>query len=34
MKRVFPNLFSRYLVRPVDTYCLELLDVFTRAFER
>jgi uncharacterized circularly permuted ATP-grasp superfamily protein len=27
MKRVFPNLFSRYLVRPVDTYCLELLDV-------
>src|SRR6202161_4886008 len=25
MKRVFPNLFSRYLVRPVDTYCLELL---------
>jgi uncharacterized circularly permuted ATP-grasp superfamily protein len=24
---VFPNLFSRYLVRPVDTYCLELLDV-------
>jgi uncharacterized circularly permuted ATP-grasp superfamily protein len=27
MKRVFPNLFSRYPVRPVDTYCLELLDV-------
>ena len=27
MKRVFPNLFSRYLVRPVDTYCLELLNV-------
>ena len=27
MKRVFPNLFSRYLVRPVETYCLELLDV-------
>src|SRR5580692_2992838 len=27
MKRVFPILFSRYLVRPVDTYCLELLDV-------
>jgi uncharacterized circularly permuted ATP-grasp superfamily protein len=27
MKRVFPNLFSRYLVQPVDTYCLELLDV-------
>jgi uncharacterized circularly permuted ATP-grasp superfamily protein len=27
MKRVFPNLFSRYLVRPVDTYCLELLDL-------
>ena len=27
MKRVFPNLFSRYLIRPVDTYCLELLDV-------
>lgn len=27
MKRVFPNLFSRYSVRPVDTYCLELLDV-------
>jgi uncharacterized circularly permuted ATP-grasp superfamily protein len=27
MKRVFPNLFSRYFVRPVDTYCLELLDV-------
>ncbi|MBV8143017.1 MAG: circularly permuted type 2 ATP-grasp protein [Verrucomicrobia bacterium] len=27
MKRVFPNLFSRYLVRSVDTYCLELLDV-------
>src|SRR6516162_8065849 len=26
MKRVFPNLFSRYLVRPVDTYCLELLN--------
>jgi uncharacterized circularly permuted ATP-grasp superfamily protein len=24
---VFPNLFSRYSVRPVDTYCLELLDV-------
>jgi len=21
MKRVFPNLFSRYLVRPVETYC-------------
>jgi uncharacterized circularly permuted ATP-grasp superfamily protein len=27
MKRVFPNLFSRYLVRPVDTYCLELLEL-------
>src|SRR5271165_5267479 len=27
MKRVFPNLFARYLIRPVDTYCLELLDV-------
>ena len=27
MKRVFPNLFSRYLVRPVETYCFELLDV-------
>jgi len=27
MKRAFPNLFSRYLVRPVDTYCLELLNV-------
>jgi uncharacterized circularly permuted ATP-grasp superfamily protein len=27
MKRVFPNLFSRYSVRPVDTYCLELRDV-------
>src|ERR1700728_1623653 len=27
MKRVFPNLFSRYAIRPVDTYCLELLDV-------
>jgi uncharacterized circularly permuted ATP-grasp superfamily protein len=27
MKRVFPKLFSRYVVRPVDTYCLELLDL-------
>jgi uncharacterized circularly permuted ATP-grasp superfamily protein len=27
MKRVFPKLFSRYLVRPVDTYCLDLLDL-------
>lgn len=27
MKRVFPKLFSRYLVRSVDTYCLELLDL-------
>ena len=27
MKRVFPNLFARYLVRPVETYCFELLDV-------
>ncbi|MBV9390887.1 MAG: circularly permuted type 2 ATP-grasp protein [Verrucomicrobia bacterium] len=27
MKRVFPNLFSRYAVRSVETYCLELLDV-------
>jgi uncharacterized circularly permuted ATP-grasp superfamily protein len=27
MKRVFPKLFSRYLVRPVETYCFELLDV-------
>jgi uncharacterized circularly permuted ATP-grasp superfamily protein len=25
MKRVFPNLFSRYTVQPVDTYCQELL---------
>src|SRR6202022_3546673 len=27
MKRGFPNLFTRYLVRPVETYCFELLDV-------
>jgi uncharacterized circularly permuted ATP-grasp superfamily protein len=27
MKRVFPNLFSRYLVRPVDAYCFELLHM-------
>jgi uncharacterized circularly permuted ATP-grasp superfamily protein len=27
MKRVFPNLFSRYLVRPVDAYCFELLNM-------
>ena len=27
MKRVFPKLFSRYVVRSVDTYCLELLDL-------
>ncbi|MBV8177063.1 MAG: circularly permuted type 2 ATP-grasp protein, partial [Verrucomicrobia bacterium] len=27
MKRVFPKLFSRYSVRNVDSYCLELLDL-------
>jgi len=27
MKRVFPKLFSRYAVRNVDSYCLELLDL-------
>jgi uncharacterized circularly permuted ATP-grasp superfamily protein len=27
MKRVFPNLFSRHPVQPVDTYCQELLTV-------
>jgi uncharacterized circularly permuted ATP-grasp superfamily protein len=27
MKRVFPNLFVKYAVRPVDTYCQELLGV-------
>jgi uncharacterized circularly permuted ATP-grasp superfamily protein len=27
MKRVFPNLFSRHAVQPVDTYCQELLNV-------
>jgi uncharacterized circularly permuted ATP-grasp superfamily protein len=27
MKRVFPNLFSRHTVQPVDTYCQELLNV-------
>ncbi|MBV9491081.1 MAG: circularly permuted type 2 ATP-grasp protein [Verrucomicrobia bacterium] len=27
MKRVFPNLFGRYGVRPVDTYCPELLNL-------
>jgi len=27
MKRVFPNLFSRYTVQPVDTYCQELLSL-------
>lgn len=27
MKRVFPNLFARHAVRPVDTYCPELLNV-------
>ncbi len=27
MKRVFPNLFGKYAVRPVDTYCQELLEV-------
>jgi uncharacterized circularly permuted ATP-grasp superfamily protein len=27
MKRVFPNLFSKYSVRPVDTYCFELLNL-------
>ncbi len=27
MKRVFPNLFSRHPVQPVDSYCQELLNV-------
>jgi uncharacterized circularly permuted ATP-grasp superfamily protein len=27
MKRVFPNLFARYLVRPVDTYSSDLLNL-------
>lgn len=27
MKRVFPNLFARYSVRPVDTYSSDLLDL-------
>jgi uncharacterized circularly permuted ATP-grasp superfamily protein len=27
MKRVFPNLFSRYSVQPVDRYCEELLNL-------
>src|ERR1700756_650497 len=27
MKRVFPNLFSRYSVQPVDRYCEELLKL-------
>jgi uncharacterized circularly permuted ATP-grasp superfamily protein len=27
MKRVFPKLFSRYAIRNVDSYCLELLDL-------
>src|SRR6266446_5968508 len=27
MKRVFPNLFSRHAVQPVDSYCQELLNV-------
>jgi uncharacterized circularly permuted ATP-grasp superfamily protein len=27
MKRIFPNLFVKYAVRPVDTYCQELLSV-------
>jgi uncharacterized circularly permuted ATP-grasp superfamily protein len=27
MKRVFPNLFSRHRIQPVDSYCQELLNV-------